>query len=256
MKIDEMHDREVVKAEYQRQDHLKYHKRQFEEPYRSIVALLDFVKNILTDSINTPFKAIDVGCGGGANMYHLAKILNTTEWVGVDWANHFFNIGRPYMAQINVKCDFIKGDFYRLSEIFGSKSFDIAFSIQTLSWLPGYEDALLEILHVARKWVFVTSLFTEYWTDVISRVYPYDGAPWKKPPPYFYNIYSYDKFKDFCLAHGAAEFYCQDFVMDIDLPMPKNNTMGTFTRKLEGGERIQFSGPLYMPWKFIAIRMI
>ena len=69
MRIDDMHDREVVKAEYQGQDHLEYHKRQFEEPYRSTVALLDFVKSILAESCETPFKAIDVGCGGGAQMY-------------------------------------------------------------------------------------------------------------------------------------------------------------------------------------------
>lgn len=55
------------------------------------------------------------------------------------------------MAQTNVKCDFVKGDFYRLSEIFGSKSFDIVFSIQAFSWLPDYEDGLLEILRVVQK---------------------------------------------------------------------------------------------------------
>lgn len=154
-----------------------------------------------------------------------------------------------------MKCDFIKRDFYRLSEIFGSKSFDIAFSIQTLPWLPSYEDALLEILRVARKWIFLTSLFTKYYTDVISRVYLYDCAPWRKLPPYFYNIYSYDKFKDFCLDHGATELICKNFVMDVDIPEPAGHGIGTYTKRLERGNRMQFSGPLNMPWQFIAIRM-
>lgn len=131
----------------------------------------------------------------------------------------------------------------------------MAYSIQTLSWLPGYEETLLEILHVTRKWVFVASLFTDYRADIISRVHPYQGPPWEKSEPYFYNVYCYEKFLDFCSAHGASELICQDFVMDIDLPEPKRKRMGTYTKCLEGEKCMQFSGSLHMPWRFIAIRM-
>ena len=159
------------------------------------------------------------------------------------------------MAKANVRCDFIKGDFYQLTKIVGDKSFDLACSIQTLSWLPEYEDALLEILRVTRKWAFVTSLFTNYRADVISRVYLYQCPPWDKPAPYFYNVYCYERFYDFCLSHGASELINHDFVMDIDLPEPEGKGMGTYTKRLEEGKRMQFSGPMHMPWRFIAIRM-
>jgi len=193
--------------------------------------------------------------GGGANIYHISKVLKNTEWVGFDWADQFFEIGRPFILKENIRLKFVKGDFYELSKCFGERSFDLAFSIQTLSWLPRYEEALLEILRITTKWVFVTSLFTDYKVDAISKVYPYDGAPWKEPLPYYYNIYCYEKFHDFCLAHGAFSLFHRDFTMDIDLPEPKSGTMGTFTRRLEQGDRLQFSGPLHMPWRFIAIKM-
>jgi len=248
-------DRQMVKREYQDERHADYHTRQFEEPYRSTVHLSTFVKSVLGDSVEEPLRAIDIGCGGGANIYHLAKVLPKTEWVGIDWADQFFDLGRPHMAGAKVNCEFIKGDFYQLTKIFGEKSFDLAYSIQTLSWLPGYEDAFLEILRVTRKWAFVTSLFTDYRADIISRVHPYQGPPWDKPAAYFYNVYCYDRFYDFCLAHGASELISQDFVMDIDLPEPEGKAMGTYTKRLEGEKRMQFSGPMHMPWRFIAIRM-
>jgi len=248
-------ERDVVKQAYQNKHHADYHKRQFSELYRSTAHLIDFVREHLGSSIGAPYTAMDVGCGGGANIYHLAKHMPQTEWVGLDWADQFFDLGRDYLTQANINYRLVKGDFYKLTRDFGEKSFDLVFSIQTLSWLPAYEDAVSEILLVARQWVFVTSLFTDYQVDVITRVYPYDGPPWNEPLPYFYNVYCYSKFRDFCLAHGAQELKCFNFVMDVDLPEPEYKTMGTFTRKTESGERLQFSGPLYMPWRFVAIRM-
>jgi ubiquinone/menaquinone biosynthesis C-methylase UbiE len=248
-------ERESVKREYQQGHHADYHARQFTRLYRSTAHLIEFVQVHLGGSTATSYSALDVGCGAGANIYHLAQYLPHTDWVGVDWADHFFAVGQNYLKQANVNCRLVKGDFYQLTRDFGAKSFDLVFSIQTLSWLPGYEDALRELLRVARRWVFISSLFTDYRVDVISKVYPYAESSWDPPSPYFYNIYSYPRFQDVCRQQGATALYARDFVMDIDLPEPTTRTMGTFTRRLEYGERMQFSGPLHMPWRFIAIRM-
>jgi hypothetical protein len=44
--------------------------------------------------------------------------------------------------------------------------------------------------------------------------------------------------------------YCP-FEMDIDLPKPEHTLMGTYTKTLPNGKRLQISGPLLMNWYFI-----
>jgi tRNA G46 methylase TrmB len=105
-------DRQMVKRQYQDERHADYHTRQFEEPYRSTVHLCSFVKSILGDGVEAPIRAIDIGCGGGANIYHLGKVLPKTEWVGIDWADQFFDLGRPHIVKAGIACEFIQGDFY------------------------------------------------------------------------------------------------------------------------------------------------
>ena len=152
-----MVDREKVKEASLGEKGYHYHKSQYENPKRSTIALCDFVNRMLplTDS---PYSAIDVGCGAGANMYYLSKVLPNTQWTGLDFAGKYFHLAKQY-SPIYDKIKFVQGDFYELSEIFPRKSFDLAFSIQNLSWLPGYEDAMEEIMITTNKWIFVTSLF-------------------------------------------------------------------------------------------------
>lgn len=245
---------DIVKKAYLDDKHLEYHSKQFHEPYRSTLHLCNFVKR--TVDVNLPYEAIDVGCGGGGNIFHLHKLLTKTSFVGLDWADEFFELGKRFMKDAN--CHFIKGDFYELEKNFGEKSFDLVFSIQTLSWLLRYEEALEQLLKISRRWVFVTSLFTDFHVDVISKIFEYtkNKNGWKTKYPYYYNIYSFERFRDFCLLHGAKEVIAEDFVIDIDLAPPTHTKhMGTYTIKTFKQDRLQFSGPLHMPWKVIAIKI-
>ena len=42
--------------------------------------------------------------------------------------------------------------------------------------------------------------------------------------------------------------------MEVDNLVKNNYDMGTYTIKTFDQNRLQFSGPLHMPWKFIAIK--
>lgn len=57
------YDIDIVKEAYLDDKHLEYHLKQFHEPYRSTMHLCNFVKR--TIDVSFPYKAIDVGCGGG-----------------------------------------------------------------------------------------------------------------------------------------------------------------------------------------------
>lgn len=249
-----MADREEVKEAYLHDKHNRYHEDQYKKPKRSTVALGDFVRRTLP-SKNSPYSAIDVGCGGGANIYYLSQILSNTEWSGLDFSDKYFSLAKQYSPTYD-KIKLIQGDFYKLSELFSNKSFDLAFSIQTLSWLPDYEEAIEEIMFITKKWIFVTSLFSDFNVDIFSNVFEYnDDWSSTKDSPYNYNVYSFDKFKDFCMERGATDVIEEDFVIDVDLPIPQSKQMGTYTMRDSNDLKLQFSGPMYMPWKMVAIKM-
>ena len=96
----------------------------------------------------------------------------------------------------------------------------------------------------------VSSLFTDF--DVEVRTEAFDLTT-PDLPPFYMHVFSLSRIRRLCAAQGYEEFVSQDFDMDIDLPPPESNGLGTYTRTLDG-RRLQFSGPVFLPWKFIAVR--
>ena len=191
---------------------------------------------------------------GGANINYLSKMFPNSSWIGVDWADKFFEIGKKKIKNVNYK--FIKGDFYKLDDIFDKESFDIVLSIQTLSWLPDYSEALVQLMKISKHLVFISGLFTDFNVDIINNVSLINEETWERKKPYNYNIYSIKRFQHFCEKHGFSVESYQDFSIDIDIPIPKVKTMSTYTIKDQNHKRLQFSGPLYLPWKFICLRKL
>lgn len=221
----------------------EYHLGQYLEPYRSTVALAAFALPYLTGG-----RALDAGCGAGANIQHLRGLLPLEEWVGVDIAPRFLEQAREH-----VDGEFVEGDLFNLCDTFPAGSFDVVFSIQTVSWLESYEAALEQMLLMLRPggMLFVTSLFTDSLVDAQIVVKPTDPDSFGEA---FYNVYCLDRFVQECERHNAELVAAQDFVIDVDLDPPAHRGMGTRTRRLEDGTRLQFSGPLWMPWKMLALR--
>lgn len=243
-------DTERVKRQYEDDRHYEYHLKQFKTPLRSTVHLAEFVRETVND-LKTKYNIIDVGCGGGANIQHLAQVFPNSSWTGLDFADKFFEIGKKLLDK-KIDCQFVKGDFFKLTEL--GVSFDIVFSMQTLSWLPSYETALEQLMGAATKWVFVSSLFTDFNVDAINTIYLYNGDKWDRTEPYNYNIYSVGRFEHFCRKFGAQDIIFKDFAIDIEIPKPASRTMSTYTVRSFDRDLMQFSGPLYLPWKFVAIR--
>ncbi len=239
--------------------HLNYHRRQFAEPYRSTLHLRQFVQRTLGSRAETACSAIDAGCGAGANIFHLSRVLTQARWSGVDIAAGLFDTHRALVSELgglSNPIELVTGDFYHLPQIFAPRSFDLAFSIQTVSWLDGYRDFLPQFLAMLKPGGvgFVTSLFTDFHVDARIQITEYEenGAA---RLPMFYNIYAWNRFRDYCLELGAAEVTAENFEIDTELPAPAHRHMGTFTERLADNRLLQRSGPLLMPWKAIAIRM-
>jgi SAM-dependent methyltransferase len=232
-------------------DQVDYHRRQFDVPYRSTLALADFARRHLASL--EPRTALDVACGAGANIYHLSRRFQKVRWTGLDYAERYLELGRSLIASAPLPhpvVELVTGDLYRLADTLSPASFDVVFSVQTLSWLPRYEEALEQMIAMARPggWVFVSSLFTDTRVDADIVVRPEGRAPVN------YNVYSTSRFERECARHNARLVTAEDFQIDIDLEAPKDGSMGTYTRRLADGTRLQLSGPIWMPWKFLAIK--
>lgn len=234
------------------QQDLNYHRRQFEVLYRSTSGIGEFIRSLIG---STQGEALDVACGAGANIFHLAQMVPGFRWSGVDIAGDvLFPIGRPFFSSKNLNVELKAGDFYRLKDYFGDKKFDLIFAIHTFSSIDKYDALLDELLSRAKGWLFVNSMFTNFDVDVNIQVTDYTW-PDECPNPGNYNVYSLPRFRKICESRGCRQFISQDFVIDVDLDPPANGGLGTYTRKLQDGSRIQFSGPIFLPWKFIGIRM-
>ncbi len=240
--------------------HLDYHQRQFAQPYRSTVHLERFLKDVLP-ATEQPFRVLDVGCGAGANMYYLSQTLINADWVGVDLNERLFAVGQELLRRQGAavaRFQFLAADFYRMDEMLLPASYDLVFSIQTLSWLPDYLPLLEQLVHVTKPggFIFITSLFTDFLVDCQIAVTQYEADLYDQGDgPHFYNIYCFDRFCADCARLGAPLFQARDFEIDLDLSPPSHRWMGTYTTRTQEGRRLQLSGPLLLPWKFLALKV-
>ena len=229
---------------------LRYHVDQFERPYRSTVHLGRFLAGL-------PLRggeALDIACGAGSNIYHLSHVVPGFHWTGVDLAGDMlFPIARERFANAKLDVTLVSADLFELDRVLARQRFDLVISTQTLSWLPDHERALCQALRVTRGWLVMSSLFTELDVDTECLVYDHTTVP--ELPPYHMNVYSLNRMRALCESHGCHEFRSEPFDIDIDLPRPASGGLGTYTERTADGRRLQFSGPVHLPWRFIAARM-
>jgi ubiquinone/menaquinone biosynthesis C-methylase UbiE len=213
-----------------------------------------FFEELMGPYLSEPaVSVLDACCGIGDLIYFLSQLSPKAVFTGVDKAAFLIDEARAHFAD-NPNVSFQQGDIYALSKQFGEKSFDLSVCKQTLSWLPRYEEPVTELMAVARRAVFVSSLFYDGRIDFETRVREYTTEAGSDGYNAFYNVYSFPVFRDFCLSRGAKDVVGYDFHIGIDLPRPANpDRMGTYTVQLESGERLQISGALLMPWKIVRI---
>lgn len=228
----------------------EYHIGQFDSPYRSTIKLIEFLdKYNLFDCAKN---VLDVGCGCGGNINYMRKKYPAINFVGIDINTEFVEKGNLFFKNANVKnCSLMKYNLYKLDNSLKGK-YDGIISFQTLSWLPEYGKPLRKLIKLDPKWIAISSLFYEGPVNCkIEIQYLNERISDTKCKKAHYNIYSLEEVKDFFKSHGYHHFKYIPFNIDIDLIKPKDNSMGTYTEKLEDGKRIQMSGPLLLPWYFI-----
>lgn len=225
-----------------------YHRRQYKEIYRSTFSIINFLKSKIPQRDSS---VLDVGCGGGANIYWLKKSFPNWKFVGIDTDNEAINLAKEMnKGEKDVKFEGL--NFLEIERSFPPKSFDYVFAIQFLSFVDFDFPIFLEkAFYIARKGIFVTSLFSEGLIEQHTIAYDFE-QDWKG----LYKIYSLERFKSTVskIAGNNVDLELEKFKIDRDLPKPNKPRFGTYTIKTEEGKRLQISGYMLMPWYNILIK--
>lgn len=222
---------------------MNYHERQIQKPYRSTVLFEEFLKeNTCLDHK----KIIDIACGAGGATRYLADRHKSSKFVGMDFDEKFGD----YFPE-GENSVFEAGNLYEMNPDWRN-NFDGALCLQTLSWLPEYEDALKNICDLNTDWIALSLLGYEGKIHFNISVENYESlTPDGNFTHSWYNIYSLPLMKDFLYGLGFPKFVYKNFEIDIDLPKPESMDMGTYTIMTAEQKRLQVSGALMMPWYFI-----
>ncbi len=230
----------------------KYHNRQYERIYRSTEMLCDWLEDIKLLDNSVPQKIIDIGAGSGANVSYIANRFNRSHVDGIELNQELVDIGNKKIIERRLQnAKMHCGDLYNL-EYSNFKNITGLISFQVLSWLPEYKLPLSLMAKANPEWIAMTSLFFEGKVECEIKLVDHTVIINNKVRESYYNIYSLPLIEKCFKELGYTNFYFKRFEIDIDLPRTNSMGMGSFTENLTDGRRLQISGPLMMPWYFVA----
>jgi len=189
---------------------------------------------------------------GGANIYWLKRYFPKWKFTGIDIDRKNLEVARKMNKEIDGVA-FREVNFLEIEDYFSAKSFDYVFSIQFLSFVNfDFPVFLKKAFHLAKRGIFLTSLFCEGWIEQHTIAYDLE-QDWKG----MYKIFSIERFKETVdkMTGDTACIEKEKFEIEIDLPKPKKPKFGTYTVMTKNGKRLQISGHMLMPWYNVLIKM-
>ena len=121
--------------------------------------------------------------------------------------------------------------------------------------MPYYRAALDQLLAVTKQWLVISSLFTEFDIDARIDVIDYSRQDGIREPQY-YCVYSLSPVST--ILRGLEKLAWSRVVRSKSTStcLRRDRVRGTYTRTLSDGRRLQFSGPLCLPGRFIAMERV
>jgi SAM-dependent methyltransferase len=228
---------------------LDYHARQLAGVYRSTVHFCDWIEKMGYIHPSSRQTILDLGCGLGANLEYMGKRYPGCKFIGVDLNSDFVRKGNSILFDRRVdNCRIEYGDWLNLDNSYKSV-FDGVISFQTISWFPDFREPLIAACNLEPKWTAHTSLFYDGPVSCTNETHTHDEEGNIKRN-LFYNVYSLPVVEKFLRGNGYRNFKAAPFEIDVDLP--NTGEFRSYTERTVDGRRIQISGPVFMPWYFIA----
>jgi len=211
-----------------------------------------FLEEIISPIItNKKLKIFDSCCGIGHISYLLSNISPESTFFGIDQSEYLIDVAKE-ISKNKKNLSFIVGDVSDFSNKL-HKEFDISINWKTLSWLPYYDQMIKDLVSMTKKYIFISSLFYDGDIDFEIKVREFKKELGKERFNSFYNVYSLPRFKEFVFGLGIKNIEVYNFDINIDIPQPPIDQMGTYTIRLENSKKLQISGAVVMYWKVIRI---
>jgi ubiquinone/menaquinone biosynthesis C-methylase UbiE len=171
-------------------------------------------------------RVLEVACGRGGFVRELARA--GAQVTGCDFSMSALAVAQARIGRLNrgARADLIQGDAQSLP--FGSESFDLIVSCETIEHLPNVRSALREMWRVARRGAKLFLITPNYANlmglyDLYSRVrhpnrrddQPFDRRQWIPQIRNFVStagwkiIYSDGRFISFLFSPGAIRYFCR-----------------------------------------------
>lgn len=234
---------------------LSYFERQFTQPFRSTICLCDWLERMgyLTASMSS--RVADVGAGMGQTLAYMARRFPNVRFTGIELNPRHVERGHHMLQRLGLaNMTLVEGDLFNLDSSHRHR-YDGIICLQTLSWLPEFQTPLQRMMELGPRWIALTSLFFDGPVNTRIEIQDYSRPGTAKPyREEFTNVYSLPLIRQYMAEQGFDEFHYEPFHIDIDLPKPSSSGMGTYTVKLDTGQRLQMSGPLVMNWYFVLAR--
>lgn len=212
-----------------------------------------FLEKILKEKEKNELSNIaDLACGGGTLSYHLSNIYKDAKFTLVDYNEDAVQLAKDICIGDNF--NFLVGDITNLP--YKDNEFDGIFCWMTLAWVDSaiMENILNEITRVLKKGqrAYLSSLFNlDADVDIISKIYDYTKASAKEGLFLNYNTYCKQTIAKI-LDGKVSNFEIIKFSPDIDIKYDGRG-IGTYTKQLADGERLQISAGLLMNWGILVI---
>ena len=225
----------------------KYHIKQFQNPKQSTLKFYKFIKKKLL----TSGTVLDIAAGASAATCLFASKATNTQFTALDINYKLLKIGKEFANKKKLSnIDFKNQDMYKLKSNF---EYDGIILLQTLSWLREMKKPLKHIFRLQPNWLALSSLFYE--GDITCKIQVNEH---KQNTKRFYNIYSMPEVERIADSNNYFIKKILNFNLNFDIKKPKNpDHMMTYTRTLINSNntksRLQLSGPLLLPWKFILL---
>lgn len=207
-----------------------YHKRQWETPYHSTLAFSRFLRSY----VRKGDVILDAGCGSGAVTTFLADEFLQANFTGIDASSEAISFA-PADGMAHFKCKNLFDEKAHYSGVIG---------VQFLHTVHEYEKTLTHFAVINNpEWMAFSTLL--YDGEIECRIQTWEA---KIERAQYRNIFSVPLLKKKMKALGYGKCKYQPWEIDVDLPKPTDkNILKTWSK-----DGICYSGPMILPWGFIA----
>lgn len=231
---------------------------QYKKTYYSTLAFNDFLKKKISKSKSI----VDIGSGQGGTLSYYCKKYRDIDFVGLDYRDYNVKISK-YFSELN-KINNVKFFCINLIKDNLKKKFqrhklnfpDGIISEKTFCTFRNLDKVMKNLISLKPNFIAINSLFYEGDMDVYIHIASSWGIKYyKNNVDGDFNIHSIQKLKTFLKNYNYKITSVKDFFPKKKITSDRLRR-GTYTMKTEISKRTMFSGPVYLPWKFVMIEKI